>query len=148
MSDYSDLPLFNQEGKLPELFKEGGCYCPICDKYFPISLYLANQIKDKQVLWFANMVMHYRHTHIAYWNRCWGRGGVQYRRGWFENYKQEKIKVNEKVKRQILRKCFKFMLAHKMGMSTIKGIIYNSEYTLQVAEMILVRLQTDNKDEI
>ena len=50
------------------------------------------------------MVTHYRHNHIDSWNKCWGRHGSRYRSNWFGDYEEEKIKVNERAKRQIIRK--------------------------------------------
>ena len=49
-------------------------YCPICKHYFDGSEYLKTVfLDDEKTLWFANMVMHYRYTHITSWNKCWGQ---------------------------------------------------------------------------
>lgn len=145
MSDLFNQPIDNPD--IPEMFKAAGVYCPICKSYFNLSFFLHNEIKDKKTLWFANMVMHYRHSHIEYWDKVAGRGGVFHRRTNNKVYHQEKIRVNEKSKRQIMRKCQDYMIACGMNMDTIKGLIYNSEYTLQIAELILVKKQKDTTDE-
>lgn len=79
--------------------------CPICSRKVEQSDYL-NQIfeGEPEVNYLAHMVTHYRHNHIESWDRCWGRGGSRYRGHWFGDYDLEKKKVNERAKRQIIRK--------------------------------------------
>ena len=84
-------------------------YCPICNRWFEGSSYLFEEFKDdEKAIWLSNMVTHYRHTHITSWNKCWGYGGRFYRSGWFGDYDTEKQKVNERAKRQIIRKAKDF----------------------------------------
>jgi hypothetical protein len=79
--------------------------CPLCHRIMERSDYLMNHFKDQpQVKWIAHIVTHYRHHHITWWNNCWGYGGNRYRKEWFGNYDDEKSKVNESSKRQIIRK--------------------------------------------
>jgi hypothetical protein len=79
--------------------------CPICARKVEQSDYLNQIFKDEpEVNYLAHMVTHYRHNHIESWNKCWGHNGSRYRRNWFGDYEEEKIKVNERAKRQILRK--------------------------------------------
>ena len=79
--------------------------CPICSRKVEQSDYLNQIFKDEpEVNYLAHMVTHYRHNHIDSWNKCWGRHGSRYRSNWFGDYEEEKIKVNERAKRQIIRK--------------------------------------------
>lgn len=79
--------------------------CPICGEEVTKSHYLEEIFRDSpKVNYLAHMVTHYRHNHITSWNKCWGQGGHYYRRNWFGDYEEEKKKVNERAKRQIIRK--------------------------------------------
>lgn len=79
--------------------------CPICSRNVEQSDYLNQIFKDEpEVNYLAHMVTHYRHNHIDSWNKCWGRHGSRYRSNWFGDYDEEKKKVNERAKRQIIRK--------------------------------------------
>ena len=143
-----DLPLFDKpEGGPTELFKDTGIYCPLCKRYYPASLYLMTDIPDPKARWFQNMVTHYRNNHIKSWKRLGGKGGLFFRRNSPKKYHQEKLQVNEKIKRMILRKCAEFMLSHNMDLETLQGLIYNSEYTIKIAHKILILKQQDNTEE-
>jgi len=80
---------------------ETGTTCffdPIDGRYYTVSLYLKNVFNNHpDSLWIANMVTHYRHNHIKYWNKCWGYNGKRYREKWFTVYETEKQKVNERA---------------------------------------------------
>ena len=79
--------------------------CPLCSRKVEQSDYLNELFSEEpEVNYLAHLVTHYRHNHIASWNRCWGRHGSRYRRNWFGDYDEEKAKVNERAKRQIIRK--------------------------------------------
>ena len=87
------------------------------------------------------MVTHYRHCHITSWNKCWGRGGSRYRSGWFGDYDTQKRIVNERAKRQIIRKCRDFLLLHKISSEHFKNLQGGEEKTFQLAVS-----QLDNKN--
>lgn len=96
-----------------KIFNDDGSFLfPIDGKYYRESDYLRTAIKDEKVRWLANLVTHYRHNCIASWNRCWGRrGGAAYRAAAnFGDYDEEKAKVNERAKRQLIRKCYPIFL--------------------------------------
>jgi hypothetical protein len=79
--------------------------CPICGEMVNESKYLEERFKDTpEVNYLAHMITHYRHHHITSWNKCWGTNGGYYRGHWFGDYEEEKKKVNERAKRQIIRK--------------------------------------------
>jgi hypothetical protein len=122
----------------PELIRANKFWCPMCKEWDTLSDYLMKIFKDNpKSLWFANMVTHYRHSHITSWNKCWGYGGKNYRRGWFKDYEDEKSKVNERAKRQILRKCKEFMKFHKFSTDDILILENNSSKTIELANKIL-----------
>ena len=87
--------------------------CPICNEKFMESESLLDAFRDDtKTKYLSNLVRHYRHSHIRYWNKCWGPYGDKYRGHWFKDYILEKSKVNNRAKRQILRKAgpvLKFM---------------------------------------
>jgi hypothetical protein len=85
--------------------------CPLCNRSINRSDYLREIFADEpEVEWLANLVTHYRHGHITSWNNCWGRHGSRYRGHWFGDYDEEKAKVNERAKRQLVRKGHKILL--------------------------------------
>lgn len=117
-----------------------GVFCPLCGHYFDGSEYLktvfdANEVW--QALWFANMVMHYRHNHITSWNKCWGYRGNSYRYGWFGDYDDEKAKVNERAKRQILRKAKDYLKHYSFTADVLEELQNTTEETMKVAHKIL-----------
>jgi hypothetical protein len=116
------------------LFASGNVFCPICKEYFYESEYLRTAIDSPKTLWLANMVTHYRHTHISSWNKCWdGRAGNYYRSGWFGDYEKEKRLVNERAKRQIIRKCTDYLKMQKITVKDFEGLEYNDEKTIELA---------------
>lgn len=118
---------------LNEPLNNGTVFCPICGDYFPASDHLASVISDPGTLWLANMVTHYRHTHIRSWKRCWDHySGNRYRSGWFGDYDEEKQLVNERAKRQIIRKCDFFMTHHSIGIKQLEGLEYNDPKTIEL----------------
>jgi len=120
-----------------EPVRDNRIFCPLCAKYFDASDYLIKNIKDDKVLWLANMVTHYRHAHISSWNKCWGRNGGAYRQKWFGEYEDEKKKVNERAKRQIIRKCQRYMNASGINYDHVEKLQANSSETLQFAKKLL-----------
>lgn len=112
----------------------GNPYCPICNHYYERSEYLASAISDNKIRFIANLVTHYRHTHISSWNKCWGYRGNSYRSGWFGDYDDEKHKVNERAKRQIIRKSVSYLAYHNINESTFEGLSENDPETLTLAK--------------
>lgn len=112
-------------------------YCPICKHINSGSDYLKGVFSDQKSLWLANMVMHYRHDHIKWWNNCWGRNGVYYQGRWFKNYDEEKSKVNECAKRQIARKCKDFLINHQFKVSHFKSLQGTTQRTINLVKLIL-----------
>lgn len=110
-------------------------YCPLCNNWILGSEYLFKTFADDdKANWLANMVTHYRHGHITSWNKCWGYGGNYYRHGWFGNYDEEKQKVNERAKRQIIRKATKFLIDNEIKSDTFLKLQNTTEETLKLAK--------------
>lgn len=112
--------------------------CPSCEEYFQCSSYLAEVFADNpKVEWLANMVTHYRHDHLTSWNKCWGRYGSYYRGYWFKDYDEEKAKVNERQKRQILRQCKDFLIENNFTVKDFECLQNTTEETILLAKKIL-----------
>ena len=115
-------------------------YCPICEHRFDGSSYLKTVFIDERELWLANMVMHYRHSHITSWNKNWGYFGRYYRMAsHFGNYDDEKAKVNERAKRQIARKCKDYIIANDVNEDVFNALQNTTEETLEVVRKIFVK---------
>ena len=112
--------------------------CPICNQQVKRSDYLAEIFSEKKVLeWFANLITHYRHNHISSWNKCWGRGGGYYRSGWFGDYEYQKSLVNERAKRQIIRKAYPILRELGLTVDHLKELQNTSDETIAVANKFL-----------
>ncbi len=113
-------------------------YCPICNHDFIGSDYLKTVFKDNQkALWLANMVTHHRHSHITWWNKCWGWHGGYYREAsHFGNYDDEKKKVNEQAKRVIARKCADYLVLHGINEDVFSMLQNTEEKTLEVVKKV------------
>ena len=98
-----------------------------CSKY--LSTVFPN---DEKALWLANMVTHYRHDHRA-WDRQYSYVSARYGQ---EAYDRQKAVINEQAKRQIIRKCYKFLLGNSF---TVKHFmkLKSDEKTLQLAAKYL-----------
>lgn len=145
-------PRFCRECEEPSIFKQTitksmeqlSCtyqQCPICCENFETSDYLNETFKDEHVRWLANMVTHYRHGHIKSWDKTWSRGSY----GWNQlsewTYDQEKLKVNERAKRQILRKCKDFMIENGFTVEHVKKLQNTDSETIKLYEKILGKTQ-------
>lgn len=126
-----------QASHTPQLFLDDQAYCPLCIRHFQESDYLKEVIDDERVLWLANMITHYRHEHITWWNKCWSRTGKSYRSGWFGDYETEKRKVNERIKRQLVRKLASYMRYHGITSTHFSQLMNNDRKTLELAGSIL-----------
>ncbi len=112
--------------------------CPICNFKIQKSDYLKEIFGDNpKVEWIANLVTHYRHSHISSWNKCWGYNGRYYRSGWFGNYDEEKILVNERAKRQLIRKGFEIFKSNGVTSEHFKVLQNTTEETIKLAEKLL-----------
>lgn len=113
-------------------------FCSVCGNYFPESKYLAEHIEDEKVRYLANMVTHMRHTHIKSWNKMWeGGGGGVVQSAHFGDYDDEKKKVNERQKRNLIRKSKDFLKAHGINSAHFLQLQENDEKTIALAKKVL-----------
>ena len=133
MKSAADTPIFKHQHHTSTF------YCPLCGQRYDVSDYLMSVFKDdERALWLANMVMHYRHHHITWWNKCWGRYGWYYRdAAHFGDYDEEKSKVNEQAKRQIARKCPKYLIDNAINKEAFSKLQGTTEKTLATVDKIL-----------
>lgn len=112
-----------------EIEELGRCfYCPLCKKYHPCSEYLHKVFaREPKVEFFANLVTHYRHTHIKYYDN-----GVGYVCR-FHDYDAFKIKVNNRAKRQIIRKSKNYLKSVGITPNDICRLQNNDKQTLKLA---------------
>jgi len=95
-------------------------------------------IEDERVLFIANNITHYRHTHIESWNKCWGQYGGYYRNAaHFGDYDEEKAKVNERAKRQIIRKGKDYLKLQGITAKHFEELQNNEDKTLELARKTL-----------
>ena len=112
--------------------------CPICHEEIEKSPYLSELFKDDlQTQWVANLVTHYRHNHITSWNKCWGYHGDLYRKNWFGNYDEEKRLVNERAKRQLIKKGHRILSENGVTVETFHKLKHTTSKTLFVAMKFL-----------
>lgn len=112
-------------------------YCPICNDFLPESTYLKIIFKSENTKWFANMITHYRHHHITSWNKNWEKNGHNYRNSYhFGNYHEEKNKINERAKRQIIKKCKDFIIEHNFEKDDFLNLYYNEDKTIELISKI------------
>lgn len=112
--------------------------CPICHQTVKKSDYLHKIFADEPIVeWLANLITHYRHDHLTSWNKCWGYNGYRYRNGWFKDYDTEKNKVNERAKRQLIRKGLSILIENGVKPSHFKRLQNTTKETLQLAEVKL-----------
>ena len=114
-------------------------FCPLCNKWFVGSLYLSTVFIDERNLWLANMVTHYRHTHIKSWDKMWGRYGGYYQQAahyYDEDYEDRKSEINERAKRQIARKAVEFLRDNNIDTEVFRSLLGTSEKTIKVVDGI------------
>lgn len=114
-----------------EPINDEGIYCPLCSSRFHPSEYLGTVFLNPKLNWFANMICHYRHNHIDYYEHS---VGYYFSRGQYEEFKH---KVNERAKRQILRKCGYYMRCQGLKARDLKELQGTTEKTLEVASEVL-----------
>jgi hypothetical protein len=116
-------------------------YCPLCEDWVFGSDYLFNNIKEIDGIWVANMITHYRHEHRN-WDNQWGYISR------FHNYDDAKLKVNNQIKRVLLRKKIfkKFIIDNKITKNAFLSLTHNDDKVLKYIENVFGDGNiTDNK---
>jgi hypothetical protein len=113
--------------------KYGSERCPFCGEEFLFSEYLQNAIPNPKTRLIANLITHYRHNHQASWNKSchyisqkWGE----------DAYQEAKNKHNNRAKRQILRKCKKWIIESKITEVNFKELQYNDNKTCELINKV------------
>lgn len=113
-----------------EIYDVRRFFCPMCDVYYEDSSYLNSVIPNEKTLWIANMITHYRHKHVKWWDNRWGRNGYGGRK--YGDYDKEKPVANNTFKRQIIKKCKDFLELQGIGKEHFLELQENDEMTLQL----------------
>ena len=101
---------------------------------FDISSYLYAIFKeDYKLLWLANMITHYRHVHVNWYNRA--NSNHYYLKHY--DHDSAKIEQNERAKRQIIRKCSKLLIEHFITSEDFKKLQHSKKQTIELAEKFL-----------
>lgn len=117
--------------EIPEEINVYKFNCPICGEKQEGSDYLSSIFSSYKVLWIANMITHYRHHHIKYWDNS-----VNYISKHLD-YDRQKSVVNERCKRNIIRKCRNFMYEKGIKENHFRQLPYNDDSTIKLAEKYL-----------
>jgi len=118
------------------LIEDGHVFCPLCNETFEESEYLRTVFGEVKQRWLANLVTHYRHEHVNYYNN-----GVGYVAA-FHDYDSFKHQANERAKRQILRKCKQFLITHGFTSVDFSALQGTDPKTLELAERLLPKSNT------
>jgi len=120
-------------------------YCPICKDFVEGSEYLYSEAfpDDYFAYWIANLVTHYRHFHIRYYDlswRCWRYGdkNPEYQK---MDHEEFKVVVNNRAKRQLIRAILKddnlSDLGKKRLINAVTRLQNNDENTVKLASKAL-----------
>ncbi|MEX1135856.1 MAG: hypothetical protein WEB89_03065 [Balneolales bacterium] len=112
-------------------------YCPLCDSHHAESEYLATAFKNDKTKWLANMITHYRHSHINSWDKVWGVGGYGYHNLSQLTYSFEKEKINNFAKQQIVKEATDYLLYHNITELHFKALHGTNKKTLSLAGKML-----------
>jgi len=114
-------------------------FCPICKREIKKSEYLSDIFSDNPPLeYFCNLITHYRHTHITSWNKMWGAHGRSYQKAaGFGDYEEEKSIINERAKRQLIRKAWPVFQKIGLTAKMVAGLDKTTNETIKVANKFL-----------
>lgn len=112
------------------LISDNYFFCPLCKTVELKSDYLEIQFsKDSKTEWLANMITHLRHHHTQYYDN-----GVGYMSAYRGEYEEFKNLVNERQKRNLIRKAFPFLIKNKISIEHFKNLKGTEEKTLELYE--------------
>lgn len=106
------------------------CICLLCGEEIT-SAHLDGAIADDKAYYMACMVMHYRHEHVRYYNNSVGYVSRHH------DYESFKSKVNERAKRNIIRKCMEILRANGVTSETFLLLENNDSETIKLAKKLL-----------
>lgn len=120
-----------------EIHKNNKTYCPICNKKFDASQNANSQNDNQHTRWFKNMISHFKDAHVTSLNNYLGPYNNHYIGYWFKNHDKVESIVNEKVKRQILKKTKLFLNKEGFTLDHFASLGNHSNETMQLASEIL-----------
>lgn len=103
------------------------------DSMYKCSSYLMSVFKDDKMLWLSNMISHYRHCHITWYDKA--NNNPYYLKDY--NHDEAKQEQNERTKRQIIRKCRKLLLENGITDKHFKQLRNTDKKTIELAEKYL-----------
>jgi len=124
-------------------------YCPLCESFVSGSKYLYEEAfpDDYYAYWIANLVKHYRHEHIRYYDRSWrywyyAEKNPEYQKLGHDGFK---ILVNNRAKRQLIRAILKDeYLKEECKEKLIEAVLklqHNDEKTIETVHKALEKLE-------
>ncbi len=124
-------------------------YCPICKDFVKGSEYLYDEAfpDDCFAYWIANLVTHYRHHHIRYYDLSWrywsyGDKNPEYQKLGHDGFR---TLVNNRAKRQLIRAILKDENLSECGKrELIRAVLklqYNDEKTVELVNKSLKKLE-------
>lgn len=122
---------YNEKVELEQKEKYGSGICPICGNEFRFSSFLHNQIPNEKTRLIANLITHYRHIHQTSWNKSCHYISKKYGE---DAYLNSKIEHNNRAKRQILRKCKKWIFDNGIKGSNFLDLKDNDINTIKLID--------------
>jgi hypothetical protein len=125
---------------LPDTFT-----CPICGHSIPKSPYLHEVFAgDPWAEYAGNLVTHYRHQHVNYYDRSCHHMGYRSKNPAWTNYDDFKKLVNNRAKRQIIRAvAISKKFPTRAVMPLLEGFLklqYNDEKTIALIKKIMIKI--------
>ena len=121
-------------------FAGSNFYCPICKQYEKESAYLRSVFPEHpRTRYLANLITHYRHSHITSYNKSYGYGSGAYATKSLQNYaswEEFKSDINERAKRQYARKAGAYFKKWGIGVSQVRRLQGTTPETLSVWKKI------------
>jgi len=126
-------------------------YCPICKVFVEGSEYLHEEAfpDDYFAYWIANLVKHYRHEHVRYYDLSWrywsyGDKNPEYKKLGHDGFK---ILVNNRAKRQLIRAILKDENLSGYGkqklIQAVLKLQYNDGKTVELVNRTLQKLERE-----
>ncbi|ADC64744.1 hypothetical protein Ferp_0571 [Ferroglobus placidus DSM 10642] len=129
-------------------------YCPICKDFAEGSEYLYEEAfpDDYFAYWIANLVKHYRHEHIRYYDLSWrywsyGDKNPEYQKLGHDGFR---ITVNNRAKRQLIRAILKDENLSAYGkrelILAVLRLQHNDEKTVELVKKALQKIEQADEE--
>jgi len=101
--------------------------CPLCETWEIGSQHLREVFSNNNLFWLSNLITHYRHNH-----RNWDNSVGYISR--YHSYDNEKAKLNNQAKRQVIRKCKLLLLWNGITSEHFNKLQSTDEKTIELAK--------------